>query len=1541
MRVGRVVAGSPRRFTAGVVAAALLLTAQGVAYAADPTPPDDQDPTRPGRQVTVPYFSEPEFLLTSGNERWNVRNRPVGTVAAGYGHETGAIDDALMASGRYEPLGAATRTYGTPSASRIPLDVAFLGATENRTESVYVTRYNDGSVDVVGGVERGGTTRLVYAAPGGGLLYVGGTVLSSFSLGGAMQVLLVRNDGKLIRINYRGDDSPLAATEVGDVGGEVLAAVSRSYTSYAESMRVGDVSDRLPSMTSTLMMVVRSDGKVVPIRVGFNVGALGFEVLPSLLPVPQIAFMQEPALVDFDFSCVTADRFVAAGNTVYGGAAQFIGCGAGVERSGAADTVSLGRISIAIAERRDSPMVRVYTLGDFVAEASNGIWSVGTESLADDGCISTLAPTTIAPGSFDVRTVLGVTHLACTGVKANNTLYVDDYTQPRSQTASRRVIDGIDRAAERTTVNLAPSRTTFDRFSEPGETPGGDGTLPRKVETYSGISSPTIQLQFPCAALLARPSRAGTVLDDCDVSTENSLAGQPIAPPPNWKTYTIAAYAFVMTGTTRSDRVIITNAPADGSPVDRTLRSTATPSPYGTGYTRANHSWTVEPAKYKASDLARIKGDEPVDVPSLNVYKAPGGATKPPLFLSQIPRAAKTTLVLQFDSDTARTETSPSAPVAVLQAPPTVEGLGQQQDFTPEFATATSDEVGASQGKTTNVGTHIEGSVTGTTGVGLFGNNARMGGGIAAGFAFMKEVEQSLTKSLTVEQTEAYGGSFSDDTIVTRGITENVWPGHVVSDPTGLSAGQPFTYREPVGEVTQSRPLSELRETAPELYGEKGLFAASLDRILAGATIGDPSTYLPSSRVAGQRPVNAPTLLDRNGGPCIGDYTGTTGRTTFSSSLPAIVDVTANPFIETEVEAPQGPNILISAPHVVSTGNELAEGASIGITSATERSMLASKSFDWFLSGIFKAQAESSIGIAQEVEVEIEAGIDAGFSESAGGSETLARGSELSSIMGNIPFSSAENGGDWLDREGYTWRMFMCKAQLGPVGLGQQVWVQGYLVDGYAGTGGLTDLAPVTALSPVESAVALADPDGAPGSAALPCTADPRPNANRFRWDSPAGTMKSYEMQVENISKGATTRKVLDTWSEPAEFNAEVRRSADDDRAGLKDRLSCTDLSAADFVDGDLYRWRMVTNGFVGNQESSDWEFVRPQVWPVGQVVTVRRPVVNADSSVTIDVVDPAGIRSFRHDVTVLREGTNEVVDQAADVEDSYRTDSLPAGSYVARVVGYNSHLLPGGGRAETAPATVRFVVGKAIASQFEVSGCAASTCTVDETVSLTDRSLANGATITTWAWVFGDGSTSTLPNPTHRYTAASPAGGYTVSLKVTDSLGRTDTASQSIAVGLAANDLDGDGVLDGADNCPTTANPTQADTDRDGKGNVCDATPNGPAVLTVSALDTKVKERRAPSPAVFTVRLNKVADRTVTVRFATRNGTAKAGKDYVAATGTVTFRPGQQVATVRIAIRKDRKRERTELFDLRLSTPTGGLTIIDGAARARIIDDD
>jgi hypothetical protein len=59
-----------------------------------------------------------------------------------------------------------------------------------------------------------------------------------------------------------------------------------------------------------------------------------------------------------------------------------------------------------------------------------------------------------------------------------------------------------------------------------------------------------------------------------------------------------------------------------------------------------------------------------------------------------------------------------------------------------------------------------------------------------------------------------------------------------------------------------------------------------------------------------------------------------------------------------------------------------------------------------------------------------------------------------------------------------------------------------------------------------------------------------------------------------------------------------------------------------------------------------------------------------------------------------------------------------------------------------------------------------------------------------------------------------------------------------------------------------------------------------------------------------------------VSVHFATANGTARAGSDYNATSGTLTFAPGQTRKTVTVFVRGDTVRELDETFFVNLSSP-------------------
>src|SRR5438552_280186 len=74
-------------------------------------------------------------------------------------------------------------------------------------------------------------------------------------------------------------------------------------------------------------------------------------------------------------------------------------------------------------------------------------------------------------------------------------------------------------------------------------------------------------------------------------------------------------------------------------------------------------------------------------------------------------------------------------------------------------------------------------------------------------------------------------------------------------------------------------------------------------------------------------------------------------------------------------------------------------------------------------------------------------------------------------------------------------------------------------------------------------------------------------------------------------------------------------------------------------------------------------------------------------------------------------------------------------------------------------------------------SSCSALTCNFTSTSSDPDGTIAS------YSWTFGDGGTSSAPNPAHSYTAS---GTYTVTLTVTDNQGATNAVSHSVTVNAA-----------------------------------------------------------------------------------------------------------------------------------------------------------
>ena len=91
-------------------------------------------------------------------------------------------------------------------------------------------------------------------------------------------------------------------------------------------------------------------------------------------------------------------------------------------------------------------------------------------------------------------------------------------------------------------------------------------------------------------------------------------------------------------------------------------------------------------------------------------------------------------------------------------------------------------------------------------------------------------------------------------------------------------------------------------------------------------------------------------------------------------------------------------------------------------------------------------------------------------------------------------------------------------------------------------------------------------------------------------------------------------------------------------------------------------------------------------------------------------------------------------------------------------------------------------------------------------------------------------------------------------------------------------------------------------------------------------------------SLAAFTVSLSKASTSAVTVGYTTSNGTATAGSDYIASSGTLTFAPGETSRTIAIIVNGDATAESRETFTVTLSNPSGA-TLVDGSGAGSITD--
>jgi large repetitive protein len=102
----------------------------------------------------------------------------------------------------------------------------------------------------------------------------------------------------------------------------------------------------------------------------------------------------------------------------------------------------------------------------------------------------------------------------------------------------------------------------------------------------------------------------------------------------------------------------------------------------------------------------------------------------------------------------------------------------------------------------------------------------------------------------------------------------------------------------------------------------------------------------------------------------------------------------------------------------------------------------------------------------------------------------------------------------------------------------------------------------------------------------------------------------------------------------------------------------------------------------------------------------------------------------------------------------------------------------------------------------------------------------------------------------------------------------------------------------------------------------------------------SQLEAQSGVTPFNFTVSLSAAYDQAVTVNYTTADGTAKAGTDYTAATGSLVFAPGEVSKTIPVAVGSNLTAGPDNSFYVNVSTPNSYAMVINGGQAAGTILD-
>jgi hypothetical protein len=221
--------------------------------------------------------------------------------------------------------------------------------------------------------------------------------------------------------------------------------------------------------------------------------------------------------------------------------------------------------------------------------------------------------------------------------------------------------------------------------------------------------------------------------------------------------------------------------------------------------------------------------------------------------------------------------------------------------------------------------------------------------------------------------------------------------------------------------------------------------------------------------------------------------------------------------------------------------------------------------------------------------------------------------------------------------------------------------------------------------------------------------------------------------------------------------------------------------------------------------------------------------------------------------------------------------------------------------------------------------------------ISITDRSLNEGNTGTTNAVVSLTLSAASSNTVTVNYATANGTAAAGTDYAAVSGTATFDPGTTSTTISMTVN---GDATVEPNEtffvNLTSPVNATVADTQA-----VVTIVDDDTSLPSISIADLSLNEGNAGTTnAVLTLTLSATSSSTVSVDYATANGTGVAGTDYTAASGTATFAPGTTSTTISMTVTADTTAEPNETFFVNLTAPVNA-TVADAQAVVTIVNDD